>query len=105
MKRRQRPRFAELMIVNPVRPGSGYMLLGQDGVLYHLRGFGPLVKRYRKGRFFMGAAGSVYRSPGSGGAGRVTLVRLFPTGVSGESGSGSGRYFLGENGTLYELTE
>ncbi len=104
MKKRQQTGFAELMIVNPVRPGSGSILLGDDGVLYHIRGLGPVEERPPKGKFLMGNDGSIYRLRGSSGIGQARLVRVSPEGPAGALGVGYGRFFLGEDGALYELT-
>jgi hypothetical protein len=104
MSKRQQTGFAELMIVNPVRSGSGSILLGDDGVFYHIQGFGPVEESPQKGRFFMGDDGSLYRLQGLGGNSQSRLVRISPTDLAGELGVGYGRFFLGEDGALYEIT-
>ena len=104
MRKRQQTGFAELMIVNPVRPGSGSVLLGEDGVLYHIQGFGPVEERPPKGKYFMGDDGSLYQLQGFSDHGRAKFVRVSPADLAGELGVGYGRFFLGEDGALYELT-
>lgn len=104
MKKRFQPDFAELMIVNPARPGSGSVLMGENGVFYHVQGFGPVEERPPKGQFFMGDDGSLYRLNGYSSTGRARLVRVTPSGLAGEFGDGFGRFFLGDNGVLYEFT-
>lgn len=104
MRKRQQREFAELMIVNPVRPGSGSVLLGEDGVLYHIQGFGPVEERPSEDKFFMGDDGVLYRLQSLSGNGGASLFAVSSTDLAGELGVGYGRFFLGEDGSLYELT-
>jgi ribosomal protein L24E len=105
MKNRQQPEFAELMIVNPIRPGSGTVYLGEDGAFYHIQGFGPVEERPPKGQLFMSGDGTLYRLQGFGRTGRARFARVAPADLTAELGEGFGRFFLGEDGSLYELTE
>lgn len=105
MRNRKQPEFDELMIVNPVRPGLGAVFLGKDGTLYHVEGFGPVEEQPPAGWLLMGDDGTLYRLQGFSRTGRARLVNVSPAARTAGLGLGFGRFFLGEDGTLYELTQ
>lgn len=75
----------ELMIVNPDADGLRAVLRGKDGALYGVEDAGPL-------RYYLGAHGALYELAGEG-----------PGGLS-DPGAGASGFFLGDDGTLYQVT-
>jgi hypothetical protein len=105
MAKRKALRMDELMIVNPSRPHSGAYFLGEDGTLYHVQGLdlGQATPPARS--FFRGEDGCLYQ-------GR-RRIRESPTAIGevsrhdlGETRQRErGRFFLGADGTLYEVVK
>lgn len=98
MAKRKTLGLDELMIVNPSRPGSGAYLLGEDGTLYHVNGL-DLDRAPPARPFFLGEDRALYqgrrRHPGA-----VARPSLDET-----QERERGRFFLGADGTLYEVLE
>jgi len=72
----------ELMIVSHGHPGSEPLFLGEDGTTYQEGGLGREEELEGLGQFFLGGDHSLYRVHGLGL---------------------KDRFFLGEDGTLYEV--
>jgi hypothetical protein len=93
----------ELMIVNPGPPGAGAFFLGKDGSLYQVQGLDLEHGAWPARAFFLGENGVLYQGrvsdpvTGRGEASRRSL---------GETQERErGPFFLGEDGTLYEVVK
>ena len=64
MRKHQSLGLDELMIVNPSVPGAGAIFLGEDGVLYQLRGLGQIEQSQSPRQFFLGEDGILYQVQG-----------------------------------------
>lgn len=105
MPRRKALGLDELMIVNPGPSGSGAFFLGEDGSLYHVQGLDVDEGAPPARSFFLGEDGVLYQGHGripdsAGGIGEVSRHSLGET-----QERERGRFFLGADGTLYEVVK
>lgn len=99
MKRRPRPEENELMIVNPGKPGGEELLgldevfFGDDGYIYQLEELDDHGTAPELNEVYVGEDGTLYglADPGTFGKYRSHDRKSFA------------RYFLGDDGTLYEV--
>ena len=105
MAKRKALGLDELMIVNPSRSDSGAYFLGEDGTLYRMQGLDSGEAAPQARSSFLGEDRALYQGrrrirETRAGIGKVSRHSL------GESPEGErGRFFLGEDGTLYEVVE
>jgi hypothetical protein len=95
----------ELMIVNPSPAGSGAYFLGEDGTLYHVQGLDLDEGQPPARALFLGEDNVLYQGHGripdrGGGMGAVSRPSLGET-----QERERGPFFLGEDGTLYEVVK
>lgn len=85
----------ELMIVNPSPLGRQDLFLGEDGTVYQLQGLADTSRGQELGQLYLSSDGTLYQAQTSSGEGlgEKQLAADLQT---------LGRYFLGEDGQLYE---
>ncbi|MGH9959772.1 MAG: hypothetical protein ACREBC_22055 [Pyrinomonadaceae bacterium] len=101
MRKGQQLGLDELMIVNPSSSGTEGLFLGEDGTLYQVQGLGEETEPQGTGEFFMGEEGALYQVQRLGSNGSVEQTAV--EGLGEAEGGELGRYFLEEDGKLYEL--
>jgi len=102
--KKKHPGLNELMIVNPGIPGQekalslGQLFLGEDGTVYQMQGPEENEPLNGLAEFYLGEDGTLYRLEGLGVA-----QESLKLGEPDLSEAAIGRYFLEEDGTLYEV--
>jgi len=91
----------ELMIVNPGPPDARTLFLGDDGTLYQVQGrhLGLEQAPQGIGQLVLGENGIVYQVQGFSLGG----LAEYAEGLDQDDASDLGRFFLGQDGTLYEV--
>ena len=92
MRKDRRLGLDELMIVNPGSSGAEVVFLGADGTLYQVQS-----------QCFLGEDGSLYQAQGFDSDGWIELGDGASEDLGEDDGRVRGQYFLGANGTLYEV--
>ncbi len=82
----------ELMIVNPTSGGLSAVFLGHDGSMYGIEEMGGYGGETPGPRYFLGEGGGLLQVA-DGGAGDLAGDGTLPS-----------QFFLGEDGTLYQVT-
>ena len=93
----------ELMIVNPASSGAEVMFLGADGTLYQVQGLNEEEALQGLEQCFLGEDGSLYQVQGFDSDGWIELGDGASEDLGEDDVRVRGQYFLGANGTLYEV--
>jgi hypothetical protein len=104
MNKDQRLGLDELMIVNPSSSGTEAMFLGEDGTLYQVQGMGEENTEQGMRQYVLGEDGSLCQVQGFETGSSAESAKNSGEGLGQEEGRELGRYFLGADGTLYEVS-
>jgi hypothetical protein len=103
MNKDQQLGLDELMIVNPSSSGMEAMFLGKDGTLYQVQGLGEKTTQQGMGQYVLSGDGSLYQVQGLETGSSDEPAKNSDEKLGQEDGRELGRYFLGEDGVLYEV--
>ena len=92
------------MIVNPASDGIEGMFLGEDGNLYRVQGLNEEGGLQGPGHLFLGDDGALYRAESAVPA-NVGSTETPAKGADTSNATALNGYLLGEDGSLYEVTE
>jgi len=103
MNKDQQLGLDELMIVNPSSSGMEAMFLGEDGTLYKVQGLGEKTSQQGMGQYVLSGDGSLYQVQGLETGSSNEPAKNSDEKLGEEDGGELGRYFLGDDGVLYEV--
>lgn len=103
MKNDQQLGLDELMIVNPSPAGTEAMFLGEDGTLYQVQGLSEENTQSGMGQYVLSRDGSLYQVQGFEAGNSAEPAKKSGEGLGEKGGGELGRYFLGDDGALYEV--
>jgi hypothetical protein len=93
----------ELMIVNPSSSGKEAMFLGEDGTMYQVQDLDEEHTRQGMGQYVLSGDGSLYQVQGLETGSSDEPAKNSDEKLGEEDGGELGRYFLGDDGVLYEV--
>lgn len=103
MKKDQQLGLDELMIVNPSSSGPEAVFLGENGILYQVQGLDEENTQPGMERYVLGGDGSLYQVEGFEAVGSDEPAKNSGEHLGEQDGRDLGRYFLGDDGVLYEV--
>jgi len=103
MRKDQQLGLDELMIVNPSSAAKETIFLGDDGTVYQVQGLDEENTQHGMGQYVLGGKGSLYQVQGFETGSSDEAATHSGEQLGKEDGRELGRYFLGDDGVLYEV--